>query len=412
MQGIDGQQPQPQQGQPGNLDPTGGKPQLPTLDHSKLKYDPEKLKNAQNTLDVLDAMRPKSRGEYMSAWEKQYGAINDHFDNLQQQLGTRPTDEGMSKKEKFAALLEFGLHLMKNSAAPSQNQGGVLVGTLSDSIDGMNSKHQALVGGEQSAYDTKQQAINSGRAGELKALGTLPTAIDKQSQVDYRGAQAAKDNAGAIKDLNGGNPMIVVDDKGQQWEKQGGEDAWKKSVGIDGKPITRPIGTGSRGGSAHTSVYEESLHEYDKRNPLSEGASPQEKSDHDKAALAYAKGKTTIDSNLYEKARGLALRSVGSRSTYPGTNDEYDRELRSETADTYDRIAGGSPNNMGGPRTPAVISPHAAAPVTPPAPAALMGLKPGFQRHMSDGSVWTIGIDGKPHNLRPPNNHVSSLTLQ
>src|SRR5260221_11044646 len=74
MPGIDGsQQPAPAgpgaPGGPGSIEQpqAGGKPQLQTGDTRNCKYDEDKLKKGQTTLDVLDPLKPKSRNQYRSA---------------------------------------------------------------------------------------------------------------------------------------------------------------------------------------------------------------------------------------------------------------------------------------------------------------------------------------------------------
>ena len=55
------------------------------------EFDPKKLAKVKTTLDLLNAMKPTSRTDYMDWWEwKQHGDINDKYDALQKSIGQRP----------------------------------------------------------------------------------------------------------------------------------------------------------------------------------------------------------------------------------------------------------------------------------------------------------------------------------
>src|SRR5579864_770762 len=174
------------------------KGEVPTPD-VQLKFKPDKLSKAQTTLDVLNAATASSRKDYMDWWEKQHGDIDDRYDHLKSQLGARPSDdEPQTKKEKFAALLEFGLHLMKNSAPASTNQGAVLSSTLSDEHDANAKQHQADIQGRQAAYDTQANAIESAREKEQQGIGTPAQAMKASSDQAKGDAGAVKDQASAL----------------------------------------------------------------------------------------------------------------------------------------------------------------------------------------------------------------------
>lgn len=360
------------------------KGEIPTPE-AKLQFKPGKLDKAQTTLDVLNAATSASRKEYMDWWEKQHGDIDDRYDHLKSQLGARPSDdEPSSKKEKFAALLEFGLHLMKNSAGPSTNQGAVLAGTLSDEHDAAAKAHQANITGQQSAYDTQAAGIESAREKEQAGIGT-PAAAMKASSDQAKGDSASvKDQASALKSLADasstkasslGPATYIQDPKGgihYTVRDEDGKTHTEPLLGIDGKPIIGKV-LGREAGSGI------------------------DKSAQDTASMRnhkYLTGVLGLDAKTAEAvafkektgnpdADHLSVYNSVFRSPIKGG----DPALAKRVADQYTLDKYG-PGSLG--RQNAPIGPG-----SPPA-KALEGLKPGMVRDFGANGKWTIGIDGKP----------------
>jgi hypothetical protein len=353
------------------------------------QYDPKKLAKANTTLDLLNAMKPQSRTDYMDWWEKQHGDIDDKYDALKAKIGARPSDdEPQNKKEKFAALLEFGLHLMKASAAPSKTQGAVLSSTLSDSVDQAGAAHAQNIAGQQKAYDANSNAIEEQRDAELKGIGTPAQAQAAQSTQNKNYASETKDNATAFKDLSDatttkasslGAPVYATDPTGTLHSVVRQDDGTAKAspvLGIDGKPFQGKV-LGRESGSGI------------------------DKSAQDTAAIRnqkYLTGVLGIDA-------GTAAQVAFKPKTGNPTSDHLavyksvmgasmgDEDKAKRAADQYVL------ENYGAGAIPKQNAPLTSGGGTPP-PEALAGLKSGQARTLRapDGTLsqWTLGIDGKP----------------
>ena len=350
----------------------------------QLKFNPDKLKQAQTTLDVLNAATAQSRKQYMDWWEKQHGDIDEKYDHLKSQIGQRPSDdEPETKKEKFAALLEFGLHLMKASSAPSSNQGAALTGAVADSVEGEAQAHAQKVKGEQGAYDTQANAIESARDEEQKGIGTPAQAMKASDDQAKTASTATKDQAQALKAINDvdtqkaasmGAPTYVTAPDGslhQLIRDADGKSHMEPVLDLEGKPTKgRVLGrtTGSGVDQASKDPAAVRTHKY-LTNVL--GIDP------DTAAKIVFKPKTGNPSTDHLAVYKSALAATAG-----------DPEKASRIADQYtlDQYGAGALARQNGPVIP--------TPGAPPA-AALQGLKPGEVRNFGAKGKWTIGIDGK-----------------
>lgn len=350
------------------------------------EYDPKKLAKANTTLDLLNAMKPKSRTDYMDWWEKQHGDIDSKYDQLKTQIGARPSDdEPQTQKEKFAALLEFGLHLMKASAPASTNQGAVLAGTLSDEHDAMGKAHQANIAGAQKQYDTQADAIESGRQEELKGIGTPAQAMAAQGKQNLdettetkNVAQAAKaaSDATSTKATALGPTTYATDGKGGLHALVRNDDGTARAVpvtGIDGKPFAGKV-LGRESGSGIDKSDTAAI-----RN--SRYLTGVLGVDQDTATKIAFRPKTgSVDSDHMAVYKALLQSSFG------------DEEKAKRGADQYiiDNYGAGALTNAHKP----IVQPQGIG-NTPPA-AALQGLQKGQVRHFGAKGDWTLGIDGKP----------------
>lgn len=375
--------PQPQggiaQGVPGQKGEIPTPPVVP-------EYDPKKLAKANTTLDLLNAMKPKSRTDYMDWWEKQHGDINDKYDQLKTQLGARPSDdEPQTQKEKFAALLEFGLHLMKNSAPATTNQGAVLSGTLSDEHDAMDKAHQANIAGQQKAYDTQSDAIDQAKAEDLKGIGTPAAAMAAQEKQNLdettetkNVAQAAKaaNDAASTKASTLGPTTYATGPGGTVHALVRGDDGTVKAMpvtGIDGKPFVGKV-LGREAGSG-----------IDKT---------------DTAAIRNQRYLTSVLGVDQNTATTIAFRpKTGNpnadhmavyKSLLQASFGDEDKAKRGADQYVLDNYGAGAITQANKP----VVQPQGIG-NTPPA-AALAGLQKGQVRHFGAKGDWTLGIDGKP----------------
>jgi hypothetical protein len=369
------------QPQPGRTIQQGtGKGEIATPD-VKPEYDPKKLAKAQTTLDLLNAMKPQSRTDYMDWWQKQHGDIDEKYDNMKSQMGARPSDdEPQTKKEKFAALLEFGLHLMKASAPATTNQGAVLAGVMSDQHDA----NQGQIADKQKAYDTQAQGIETARAKEQAGIGTPAAAMAAQEKRNLDETTETKNVAGAFKDIAGATAT--------------------KSAGMGA--ATYAVGPG---GVIHTLVRDEDGHAH--AEPVTgidgkpfqgrvlgkEAGSGIDKSNQDPAAVRTHKYLTNVLGMDQDTAAKIAFKpKTGSvnadhaaiyKSVMQATMGDDEKAKR--VADQYilDQYGAGAVTKANAP----IVQPG-----NKPPPQALQGLKPGMVRDFGAQGKWTIGIDGQP----------------
>lgn len=377
----------PGQGQPGIAAGTGnnkGEVQTPSV---KLKFDQDKLAKANTTLEVLNAATSSSRKQYMNWWQQQHGDIDEKYDNMKSQLGARPSDdEPQTKKEKFAALLEFGLHLMKASSQPTTNQGAVLSGTLSDEHDAMTKAHQDNIAKRQGDYDASANAIETARDKEQKGIGTPAQAMKASSDQVKGDAAATKDQASALKSVNDvdttkasslGAPTYATGPGGVIHAIVRDADGTAHAApvtGIDGKPFVGKV-LGREAGSGIDKSKDDPAavrtHKY-LTNVL--GIDP------DTAAKVAFKPKTGNPN-----ADHAAIYKSVMSATFGDT------EKAKRTADQYVLDQYGA-DGVAKANAPLVTE-------KPPA-AALQGLTPGNVRDFGAKGKWTIGIDGKPLQVK------------
>lgn len=386
------------QAQPNDIT-NGKKGQIVTGPTVAPQYDPKKLAKANNTLDLLNAMKPKSRTDYMDWWEKQHGDIDEKYDALKEKIGARPSDdEPSTKKEKLAALLEFGLHLMKASAPASTNQGAVLQSTISDSADAAGKAHAQNVASQQKAYDQNANAIEDQRAAEQKGIGTPAQAMAAQSTQNKDFSTETKNNAQAFKAISDatttkasslGAPTYATDPGGTLHSLSRDEDGKAHAdpvLGIDGKPFRGKV-LGREAGSGI------------------------DKSQQDTAAMRnhkYLTGVLGLDSGT---AAQIAFHpktgnpSADHLSVYKiamtATMGDTDAAKRASDQYVLENYGPGAIPNQNKPLT---------AGAGAPPPAALNGLKKGMVRTVQapDGttSQWTLGIDGKPVRVGNGSNAI------
>jgi hypothetical protein len=361
------------------------KGEVPTPD-VELKFKPDKLAKATTTLDVLNAATAASRKEYMDWWQKQHGDIDDKYDHLKSQLGARPSDdEPQTKKEKFAALLEFGLHLMKNSAAPSTNQGAALTSTLSDEHDAMTKAHQADISGRQGAYDAQAQAIESARDKEQAGIGTPAAAMKASDDQAKTAAAATKDQAGALKDLSSADETKASSLGAPTYAVGPGGVIHSLSRDADGKAHAEPV-TGIDGKPFQGRVLGRTT------------GSGVDKEGQDPAAVRtykYATGVLGMDKNTAAPILGIkptgkpqADHAAVYKAVMTATLGDDEKAKRVSDQYVLDNYGAGALARANAPPLPEM-----------PPPEALKGLVAGKVRDFGEKGKWTLGINGQPRRV-------------
>jgi hypothetical protein len=220
----------------------------------KPKFDTKKLSKAQTAADVMGAMKPASKQTYLDWWEGQYGTIDRKWNAVMADIGQRPDARRKpSREEMFDMLLEFGLHMLKNS------QNNDLGGALAKSVGGAVQGHYGRRFNEQARHDALTQQAREGRATDMKSIGTYGDALKGQAELDMRGAEQRMRDEQLLeaetrrKKLEGEAPETLDTDEGTaQWNPE--TRTWDRAT-MDGKQITRKTVQGSgtgRGGGRDT----------------------------------------------------------------------------------------------------------------------------------------------------------------
>lgn len=218
-----------------------GKPtdaQAPTLQFGK------SVGKAKTVGEIVNAAKPSSLNNYMDWWETQNGAIDHKYDYLRQQLGAPPNpDRKMTRKEKFAALMDFGINLIKASQGRQYDTAGAFATAVGATVEGLQGKRQQ----ESADFAQKEQAIEAARAAEKKPLGTYGEALKSQADINMRGAQQTAEETRLLAEKNKEPGTLYTDQGIQRWNPE--TQNYEPVLGADGKPLTN-LKVGARGGSA------------------------------------------------------------------------------------------------------------------------------------------------------------------
>jgi hypothetical protein len=181
--------------------------------------------------------------------------IDEAYDNMMAQLGTRPTDK-LSREEKAMLLMEFGLNLMANSSG--QAYGGDIGGAIGAAGITTLRSYRDMKAAKQAdirAYDRSALEIEAGRA---KAKGALADsaidAIAKEREAGIKGEITTKDGKmylyrsdGSLmlmRDPETGEPLKAdqrADMSGPKFETEYRYNQFMAVYGVDpktGKPLT------------------------------------------------------------------------------------------------------------------------------------------------------------------------------
>lgn len=206
-------------------------------------FDGDKVTKANNASELIDAMKPKARNQFMDWWEQQYGAINDHYDQVRAQIGQRPdADRKLSRKEKWAALMDFGLNLIKSSQSQQQggqgdNLGSALAVAAGNTVSGIDQKRNL----EAATYDQKAPGVETGRQTALKNLGSYGDALKGQASIDADRAR----QAGYERETDKAPDTLGTDQGQLVWD--GAQKKYVPMLDAKGQPYTN-LKVGARGG--------------------------------------------------------------------------------------------------------------------------------------------------------------------
>lgn len=336
------------------------------------KFDEAKLKDAKTVPQLVDAMHPKSRTEFMDWWEQQYGSINKHFDQLHDQLGTRPDpDRPLTKKDKWSALMEFGLNLIKSSQSPAQggqdNLGGAVAVAAGNTVAGTEQKRNL----ERDTFDAKTREVEQDRAGALKNLGTYGEALKGQSAIDTDAARTAMYQR--QRPANLGNP--VGTDQGLI--ERGPDGKWTTIKDEKGKPYTN-LQVGAKGGTRDSRSHEEKV--YDR-------------------LIALGKSKDEAYSVAFTKSSGDPKKDYLSVYTKQLSSTLGDTKAAHDAASAYvSEIYGDDALSIAKAHFRDQTS-YQAPPTAQGAPP-LTALKAGQITTFKNGQRWKIGSNGQPQQVK------------
>jgi hypothetical protein len=163
--------------------------------HSPDDFDTDKLATAHTAADVFDALSVAKQSQYMNWWEQQHGDIDDRYNALQADLGTRPDpNRDPTKTEKFTELMNFGLNLLRNN-----KRGGDPMQALGTSAQEALGTQQQKQQAQTADFDARSAAITKARQADQKDIGNYGQAVredainkDTQTRTAIAQANAAK----------------------------------------------------------------------------------------------------------------------------------------------------------------------------------------------------------------------------
>lgn len=253
------------------------------------KYTAEAAQSIKTPQDMVKKM--SNADEFISAWEQERGSVNDHYDSMVRELGQRPDNSKLSKKDKFAMLMEFGLNLIK---ASQRGSGQSLAGALATSAGATFAGQRAKEMDAQDRYDARRSAIEQGRAGALKGLGTRSDALKTAFTVD-------REQAAAEKDRGYGDEVVGVEDttSGLSGRTRGGALRLLMDPATGKQAQRDPKASGSRASSTYEQEHA-NLTEMYKRQGFSEAES------RDKATRKMREGRNSTGRGFRKVARDEA----------------------------------------------------------------------------------------------------------
>jgi hypothetical protein len=382
----------------------------PGFDHAA---DPKKIEKANTIGDLMDAVTPKKRSEYMDWWEQQYGSINQKFDSLSQELGHRPDkNKAMSREDKFRMLMEFGINMIRNSDPRSGT--GTTGGNLALSGAQAIQQQEGERAQEAAQYDAKSAQIEQQRQVATKNLGTRGQAMQAEASIISSGAKAKAEESRQryYDDKTGKEPQdkvtgkIIGEDGQYYYTTMSGKTIRAQENGKDVKADMKA----RRAVGGRQSVFSEKLAEWKDAHPLSSESSEQDKQSWNDEALAYASGKTGLTKDqAFIKALSQSRTELGNPAYYDSSDHdgrEYEDEVQARALEIMEKLHQLSPTGHYPGRNAAPVALpggnlSSAGPTqlqtgnVPPASA----LQPGKVTTFKNGTRWTLDASGKPKRV-------------
>jgi hypothetical protein len=222
--------------------------------HDPADFDTDKLSNAHTVADVFDALPPKKQTQYMDWWQQQHGDINQRYDQMRQDLGSRPDpNRDPTKKEKFTELMNFGLNLMQN-AKRGNDPFAAMGASMQEAMGTQKAKQRQ----DTADYDARAAGIEGQRQSQLKDIGNYGNAVREDATINLDRTRQAIAVANANKPPRpapqrsaersydkSGNMTVRDDDPTSPTFGK-----WLPASGADGKPLGPQNIAGPRGGAA------------------------------------------------------------------------------------------------------------------------------------------------------------------
>ena len=225
-----------------------GRPLIATAppDHDSQKaFGDADLSKVHTPQDLLDVMDPKERTKYMDWWEQQHGAINQRYDQMRAELGSRPDpNREPTRQEKFGELLTFGLSLLQN-AKRGNDPMAAMGASAQEALGAQKAKQQ-----QQTAdFDQRTAGIEAQRQNQLKDIGNYGNAVREDAMIQDANARTAR----ALQPPRDGKPTTLVQKDGTQVQYNPKSNVWEPSVGLDGQPIKPNLAASGGRGASHVS---------------------------------------------------------------------------------------------------------------------------------------------------------------
>jgi hypothetical protein len=217
----------------GSADPEGGQDMggPMTMQDSELQGDPEPgsamQKKGYGFRDMWKDAPEKAREKELTKLEESLRqgnqTIDQAYDDLEKQLGTRPGKKKLSRQEKGMLLMEFGLNVLANN-----KKGFGAIGQAGGKTLG---SYREMTEGPQKDYDATLGAVRGARAGAK---------VDLATKSALEGVKVSKEQAMRLPGRFNGEDGTVYfyDEMGQV----------KQALDENGKPIKGEVDKGGEGG--------------------------------------------------------------------------------------------------------------------------------------------------------------------
>lgn len=324
-----------------------------------------KLEDVHTPEHLIDSLTVPKQNIFMDWWEQQHGAINDRYDSLRADLGQRPDpNRDPTRKEKFVALMHFGLHLMQN--AKRGNDPMAAVGQSAEEALAGQKQHQVA---QTEDYDSRVAGIEGQRQTQLKNIGNYGQAVREDALIQNANVRTEIARLNAGKAPKTGQPTTRILSDGTQVDYDPDSKSWNPSVDKNGKPIGKMPLQGPRGGMGRgESATVQNIKALEARNYSTADA---------------------VNMVLHHKPTGDPQKdyvSILNKNTPPGASAAEIENARATAEETINHIYGeGALDNARARRDTTIRGPATPPPVPPP---------PGKIGKDAQGNRWK-NVNGK-----------------